>query len=393
MLIKLLNTLLVLITLIFTHLESFSQEVLTKNLSISFNDLSLQEALLKIEEHVEASFVYKSSDIPKNHKVRGVYESKSLESILSEILGEYFEYRALGDQIVLAKKERLTPVVQITSIPSKRESENNSIFDTVHVQVFDTITTEVTDTILVFDTLIVKQVVKEKNADFAYKYAFLYNEYLLNGKHELSSYHSVEINLYKRTNVIDFYTGLSYKNGNVANYIDKEVSKSFIDSLSYTKYWIDFSYKYRNDTNGITTVGKIDSIGALEYLKIEDIVLKAKVENSLKFKEIGIPFGFIYRIPFHSFCMQPTLQVTSNILVFSGGNYFQFTDDSLKKINNPLNAISFDTVLGLGIVAELGNNITIIVRPTVGYSTSKLKKEWRGSMGYMYYSIGVGLIF
>ena len=91
-----------------TTYTSFSQE--TDKVTIEFNNITLKEALKKLEKtYSNVSFTYNSNLKLLNNKITKTYKAKSLNEILDDIIiSENLSYRKVGSNIIIYNTEKAT---------------------------------------------------------------------------------------------------------------------------------------------------------------------------------------------------------------------------------------------------------------------------------------------
>ncbi|WP_229253753.1 TonB-dependent receptor [Dyadobacter sp. NIV53] len=90
--------------------ESSAQSVLSRDMTLNFNNLSLKEALAQIQEKTEIKFVY-SSRISLQDKIDLHVEKQKLSKVLDNLLvPRGISYRVINEQIVLARAKNSSSV-------------------------------------------------------------------------------------------------------------------------------------------------------------------------------------------------------------------------------------------------------------------------------------------
>lgn len=90
----------------FAHAGEISAQVLEKQISVSFSNASLRDALDQIEKLTDVKFLYQSRLIPTSERITFSANREKLADVLDEILGpREITYEADGNQIVLTRQK------------------------------------------------------------------------------------------------------------------------------------------------------------------------------------------------------------------------------------------------------------------------------------------------
>lgn len=98
----------ILIFILFLLIQNvFGQKLLKTQLGFSVENVSINEALLKLSEESGIDIAYSSSFLKNTPRISLEMESSSLEEILAQLLAKtHLSYRVLGDRIILFKKKK-----------------------------------------------------------------------------------------------------------------------------------------------------------------------------------------------------------------------------------------------------------------------------------------------
>ncbi|MGL1886818.1 MAG: carboxypeptidase-like regulatory domain-containing protein [Reichenbachiella sp.] len=82
--------------------STYAQDVLTKTLNANFEDVTIEIALANLNTIPDINLSYSPAILPKG-KIKQSFINMTLETILSSILGEGYEFKSIGSYVIIQK--------------------------------------------------------------------------------------------------------------------------------------------------------------------------------------------------------------------------------------------------------------------------------------------------
>jgi len=383
----------------------FSQtNYLSIKLTYKASQKEVGKILNDIETYTSCKFTYNSALINSQEKVSIQVNQKPLEDVLKILFLNKFEYKQIGNQILISPSKTYVPTKAPPTITKPdKPTRIKQVFDTVRI--YDTIRTYISDTITTYDTITIidSTDIKEKsslvirkestNITLAYytgnsiSYPLfygsneVYNNSLNNAEKIAISSSKTLMTSYQKKN---FNYGIGVQLQNIqqktdftTSYFIDDPSETYSDTLWYWNYKLLFTYYKYNPGSDSILIPVYDSTYTF---KIEENQKKIEKRNEYKttnsYKYVGIPLQFGYRYFInYKFELQTNIVISPIFLVKSQGylpNNLNNNGISLEDIG--LKKITYSTALQWNFIYHINKYYSVHLKPLC-YSLPNIMKS------------------
>lgn len=386
-----------------------SSIVLAQQQSITYfaKDKPVVDILQDLETISGYHFSYNSKIIDATKKASIAATNTQFELCLSKILGNSYEYKIVGNQVIITEK-KLLPPTKLTSSDSKKE-KLILVYDTIPV--YDTIREFVThtDTINVIDTLQHIETITLQRYETNYlhtqnicstisgttgliittPYFYKGNEYskALQDIHQSSIGFDIQFNYtYKRNNLllqsgVNFYD-FRVENSFATSYFTDDEMQTYTDTLWFWDYNEKFTYyKYKNGDS--VAVNVLDSIYTYTLQshpkKIEHINNKIST-ISWQYFSIPIGIGRHFNIS-NTFAAEPMLLINTMFLAYCRGEIANKQMTETTSIKELMRRVTFSATLSCNILYSIEKQYSVSVRPFCIIAPGIYKESSSGFQG------------
>lgn len=392
---------------LFYFSTAFSQSnPLDRIISINQSNKTILSVLEEIEKLVDVTFTYNSNIIDENKAVSVSVKDNPLALILKEILGSKYQYRLLGNQILIYVPQDKEPDLVEKNTAQKVESGNDPkppVVDTVifhdtirHIQV-DTIRRTIVDSIRVYDTIRPKEIMLKQSKRSCI--SVVLDQFLLQSN-TVSAYSAFELKYNFLCN--DFIVGTGIALAAFSKEERFSLVHSYVDSLApYNKdvwYWDYFKV---TDISYVTPGGDTilyeyyDSVYTLKQIEI----FPQKTDSSTyfttnSFHYLQIPITVAYRFSGGKYIdIIPSITLSGGLLLSQKGYYKR--DNGIERLQKKyVNTFLLSTAIAVTCNYKIAQNISVFAEPRFHYNfnsfyASELTKQRNNS----YWSLAVGASF
>ena len=126
--------------------RGIGQNVLGIKISVSFNDITVEEALVEIEQKGGFTFSYNTSKVPVNKKLAYTARNETIRDILDDILDDKYTFMIRGSFVIILPDNRsaFKSSLQITGVV--RDKNTNEKIEKVTVYEVGSLRSDLTDT-------------------------------------------------------------------------------------------------------------------------------------------------------------------------------------------------------------------------------------------------------
>lgn len=352
---------------------------------------SISSILSDLEALTKLNFSYNSNIINGEKLVSVSVKNESLETCLSKILGSNYEFKHIGNQLVITEKKSQPIVSQTTKDVPKKEKiviiyDTIPVYDTIYQRITYVDTLNVIDTVKRFKTVTMKRyetnyMHTKKNCNIfsartgihtTLPYFYGDEDYssALQDIHKSLMGFGAQFDCIAKRNKLLIQTGLNYYDFRSENtfqtksYIDDEM-KTYTDTNWYWTMKEVFRYYKFNENGDSVAVSVLDSILTFNTVehpkKIENITNKI---STVSWQYVSIPIGIGYHCNLtNTFALQLLLSGNVMFLVHSNGEIVNEAQTNTTSIRDYMRHITFSTTASCNIIYSIEKQYSVSVRP------------------------------
>lgn len=352
---------------------------------------SISSILSDLETLTKLNFSYNSNIINGNKLVSVSVRNESIETCLTKILGSNYEFKQIGNQLIITEKKQQPIVIQNNKEPIKKEKvifvyDTIPVYDTIYQRITYVDTMNVVDTVKRFKTVTMKRyetnyMHTKKNCNIfsartgihttlPYFYGDENYSQALQDIHKSLIGFGAQFDCVAKRNKLLIQTGLNYYDFRSENTFQ---TKSYIDDATniYTDtnwYWTMkevFRYYKFNESGDSVAVSVLDSIYTFNTVehpkKIENITNKI---SAVSWQYLSIPIGIGYHCNLtNTFALQLLLSGNVMVLVHSNGEIVNSSQTNTIPIREYVQRLTFSTTASCNIIYSIEKQYSVSVRP------------------------------
>ncbi len=365
----------------------FAQNIVTYSASYK----SISSILSDLESLTKLNFSYNSDIINGNKLVSVSVKNESLEVCLTKILGSNYEFKQIGNQVVITQKKQQPNSFQPTKDVVKKEKtvfiyDTIPVYDTIYQRITYVDTLNVIDTVKRFKTVTMKRyetnyMHTKKNCNIFSARTGIHTTLpqFYGGKSYSNSLQEIHKSLMgfgaqfdciAKRNKFLLQTGINYYDFRSENtfqtqsFIDEKMN-TYVDTNWYWSLREVFRYYKFNESGDSVAVSVVDSILTFNTVehpkKIENITNKI---STVSWQYVSIPLGIGYHCNLsNTFALQLLVSGNVMILVHSNGEIVNEAQTNTIPIDRYMRCITFSSTVSCNIIYSIEKQYSVSVRP------------------------------